>query len=1115
MARKSVRNGFDSSGKRGPKRARREALPTAREGRRFRVALSFPGEKRAFVSQVVECLSQHLGRESVFYDAYYEAELARPDLDVYLGRIYHDDSELVVPFLCADYERKKWCRLEWRQMRDILFNLEGHRIMPFRFDDTPVPGALSIDGYVKIEKRSPQEVAELILQRLSGSPVAAPAGRGIRVDFLMSNIREPPQATNPGTLLNARYEVVPFFDEARTRELGDLKTWCEDDKLATSVRLFYGPGGTGKTRLFIEWAKRLRDQGWRAGFLPEQVKDDQVESILHTDKPALVVLDYAECRMGLHEFLKRMAERSAEQVQRVRIALLARDVADWWQSLLQRDEAVRDLLVQVEPTPIVPVALEGPLRRRIWEYARNAFAERLQKPTPRAATDLDDEHFGRILYLHMSALAAVEGLGTKAEALVDEIAVHERHFWTRRYREQFAKDDFEAADFDKRCSRLVAAVTLQGGVPSRNAAEELNRRVEGPAPSYEHLVAFLRSLYPGRGQAAQSRYLAGLEPDLLGEALVWSVLTDPENQPQTFLEQVFTGADEAALGNGFVVLGRISLQDPTVAAPWLDGMLKVDVPGRARPAFYAALALGTHTAFSPLGLILAQALEREGALDHAVEFDPLVPEQTVSLREVAVWTGRLILEFLSTQEDTQENRVERGRLLSNLGVRLSDLGRREEALQASQEAVAIRRRLAQTRPDAFLPDLATSLNNLGTMLSDLGRREEALQASQEAVAIRKRLAQTRPDAFLPDLAASLNNLGNMLSVLGRREDALQAAQEALDIRRRLAQDRPDAFLPDLAMSLNNLGNTLREVGRREEALQAAQEALDIRRRLAQDRPDAFLPDLATSLSNLGNRLSDLGRREEALQAAQEAVEIYRRLAQDRADAFLPDLAMSLNNLGNRLRDVGRPEDALQTAQEALDIRRRLVQARPDAFLPYLATSLNNVGTTLSDLGRQEDALQTAQEALDIYRRLAKDQPDTFLPYLAGSLNNLGNRLRDLGRRDEALQAAQEALEIYRRLAQDRPDAFLPELARSLGALGSCLAADVRLQDAVTAFGEGVRALAPPFTRLPQAFAPLMAGLVSEYVTHVKELGESLDMELLAPILAKLEEIKGSEGESRE
>jgi hypothetical protein len=48
--------------------------------------------------------------------------------------------------------------------------------------------------------------------------------------------------------------------------------------------------------------------------------------------------------------------------------------------------------------------------------------------------------------------------------------------------------------------------------------------------------------------------------------------------------------------------------------------------------------------------------------------------------------------------------------------------------------------------------LAQSLSNLGVMLSALGRREEALQATAEAVEILRRLAAQRPDAFLPDLA---------------------------------------------------------------------------------------------------------------------------------------------------------------------------------------------------------------------------------------------------------------------------------------------------------------------------------------------------------------------------
>jgi tetratricopeptide (TPR) repeat protein len=144
-------------------------------------------------------------------------------------------------------------------------------------------------------------------------------------------------------------------------------------------------------------------------------------------------------------------------------------------------------------------------------------------------------------------------------------------------------------------------------------------------------------------------------------------------------------------------------------------------------------------------------------------------------------------------------------------------GHREEALAASQEAVDIHRRLAQTRPDAFLPDLATSLNNLGNRLSNLGRREEALAASQEAVDIYRRLAQTRPDAFLPYLATSLNNLGGDLSNLGRREEALAASQEAVDIRRRLAQTRPDAFLPDLATSISVMSDVLAALDRHGEA----------------------------------------------------------------------------------------------------------------------------------------------------------------------------------------------------------------------------------------------------------------------------------------------------------
>ncbi|MGL5824789.1 MAG: hypothetical protein ACRCYU_08225, partial [Nocardioides sp.] len=54
-------------------------------------------------------------------------------------------------------------------------------------------------------------------------------------------------------------------------------------------------------------------------------------------------------------------------------------------------------------------------------------------------------------------------------------------------------------------------------------------------------------------------------------------------------------------------------------------------------------------------------------------------------------------------------------------IRLSEAGRRTEALEPTQEAVTLRRELAAANPAAYAPDLAMSLNNLGIRLSEAGQ----------------------------------------------------------------------------------------------------------------------------------------------------------------------------------------------------------------------------------------------------------------------------------------------------------------------------------------------------------------------------------------------------------
>jgi hypothetical protein len=102
----------------------------------------------------------------VFYDRWYEAELARLGLDVYLQSIYHDQAELIVVFFCTEYETKEWCGLEWRAIRDLIKQKKDETIMPISLDGSRITGLFGIDGCVDAKGRKPIEIGNLIIKRL-------------------------------------------------------------------------------------------------------------------------------------------------------------------------------------------------------------------------------------------------------------------------------------------------------------------------------------------------------------------------------------------------------------------------------------------------------------------------------------------------------------------------------------------------------------------------------------------------------------------------------------------------------------------------------------------------------------------------------------------------------------------------------------------------------------------------------------------------------------------------------------------------------------------------------------------------------------------------------------
>jgi tetratricopeptide (TPR) repeat protein len=434
-----------------------------------------------------------------------------------------------------------------------------------------------------------------------------------------------------------------------------------------------------------------------------------------------------------------------------------------------------------------------------------------------------------LLLLMAAVIAKSEGLNTALKLsrpdLAKTLAARERDRIRNSVQTPVAKDLL---------AHLYACVTLCGGL-SRNqsndvAEKEFERQHKqypgGPGQAVEGLARVLGAHDP----------LPPLIPDLIGEALL----------PLTFNT---TGAQVTTC------LSTVS------------------------PAGVASSLIRSAQDFGPSGetwpLEWLKSLIAQGQSDLAIlrEIESALPQQTLVLRRLAVEVTKSLVDKLSQQSQSAPQDVESylAGLWNNLSARQSDMGQRGEALASITEAVRIYRALAETNPDALLPDLGNSLNNQAAMQSDMGQRGEALASIAEAVRIRRALAETNPDAFLPNLAGSFNNQAAMQSAMGQRGEALASIAEAVRIYRALAETNPDAFLPNLANSLNNQANRQSAMGQRGEALASTAEAVRISRALAETNPDAFLPDLASSLSVLGDCLDGTDQLPEAFDAAAESL----------------------------------------------------------------------------------------------------------------------------------------------------------------------------------------------------------------------------------------------------
>jgi len=240
--------------------------------KRFRIAFSFAGEKRDFVSQVANILAKQFGEEAILYDKFHEAEFARARLGRYLPKLYNEESALIAVVICGAYSQKEWTGLEWDAIFDLLKQRREQEVLLGRFDHATVDGLFSDAGFIEFDQKTPAQAATIILERL-----ALNEGK-VKDHYSKSETTSPPVLKS--SIPNNLPRLQSFF--GREKEL-DVIHDALDPESRTWGALIDGPGGMGKTSLAVRAAYDCAPDSFnRIIFLsvkPRELDDDGLREL--------------------------------------------------------------------------------------------------------------------------------------------------------------------------------------------------------------------------------------------------------------------------------------------------------------------------------------------------------------------------------------------------------------------------------------------------------------------------------------------------------------------------------------------------------------------------------------------------------------------------------------------------------------------------------------------------------------------------------------------------------------------------------------------------------------------------------------------------------------------
>ncbi|MEO1703428.1 MAG: hypothetical protein AAFR71_15400 [Pseudomonadota bacterium] len=375
--------------------------------------------------------------------------------------------------------------------------------------------------------------------------------------------------------------------------------------------LIYGDAGTGKNRLALDLLLKAEELYRKAfdgvepeffGFIDREHSCDddgiRLDTIAHwmPGSPSILVIDYAGSLPKITRAISELDACARRSKQPIRLILLDRKTTGSLSDLTLQTDATQTHVTTRFETSVqayhsnAGIRLDG-LRRedaialirnrlgvRSEDFSDSYLMARLESIRPDSDITEDRRYTFRPLFAAMvGEFLSARSLADDAqddeelkvlddcEKILDQIIIRERlHFWKRRAEELCAVErDVEA--LLERHENLLAMSTFCRGLPL-TSAQALSSNGSTPLPSNDFETSLFdvmatgmrRSRERGSPRAMGTRRLGFVEPDLIGEWFVLSLLSfpDPDGQdrhlsqgrrlldPQEFIDLCWDEGDD-------------------------------------------------------------------------------------------------------------------------------------------------------------------------------------------------------------------------------------------------------------------------------------------------------------------------------------------------------------------------------------------------------------------------------------------------------------------------------------------------------------------------------------------------------------------------------------------